>query len=718
MKKTVILLTLFFGTASLAVFGNSRDLTYAQISAGTFDAIPAPKFESTKGGEHYTVLRQNSIVKYRYFDGQATETLFDAWAHPDFQQTIDGYSINDSETVILLTTNTEKIYRRSFYADYWIYDCLTNSLFPLSTGGSQREATVSPDGRQAAFVRDNNLYLVDLATRQERQITSDGAHNRIINGHTDWVYEEEYSFTRGYRWSPDSDAIAFYRFDESRVKSYTISMYEGQLYPTEFTYKYPKAGEENSIVQINIFNLTTGVTVPIDIGSVQDQYIPRIQWTGRPDELAVYRLNRVQNHFEVLLADATTGQSRIIYTETDPKYIERVDDQKITFLPDGKRMIVKNETSGWMHLYLYDMDGKYILPLTKGEWEVTSLDAVDAGRGVVYYTAAKQSPLGRQLYSVNLSGRKERRITNERGYNTANFSNNAKYYAVTRSDPKTPPVTILYDDKGKALRTAEENLNLKARLNDFRMPVKEFFTFTNDTGQTLYGYILKPADFDSTTVYPVFMTQYSGPGSQRVADRWGVSWDWSLVDEGYLVVCVDGRGTGFRGADFRKVTYGNLGGPETEDQIAAARYLGSLPYVDRDRIGIYGWSYGGFMALNCILKGADVFKMAIAVAPVTSWRYYDTVYTELYNGLPDENARGYDDNSPVNFAANLRGKLFIAHGTADDNVHVQNSYDMASRLVKAGKDFEMMIYPDRNHSMGEDYDDVIGRCIRFVKENL
>ena len=542
----------------------------------------------------------------------------------------------------LVPKDKAPIYRRSFTARY-----------ELTGEKPVREASLSPDSTLVAFVRGNNLFVRDIASGRETQITTDGERNRIINGATDWVYEEEYLFTRAYEFSPDSRYIAYLRFDETLVPEFTMMRYGGRLYPEPYTFKYPKAGEANSIVTLWVYDTSSGEKHRIDTGRETDQYIPRLGWTSSGEPF-FYRVNRLQNIFEVVLAGADGG-TRVIYSESSPTYVERPTDETITFLPDGDRFIVKQETrTGWMHLYLHSIKKGFLNAITKGEWEVTDLLGVEGD--MVRYESTEHSPLDRGEYTVRLDGKK-----------------------------KEAQVKPVFRD----------------------IDAREFFTFKNEAGIELNGWMIKPYDFNPAKnpdkKYPVLMTQYSGPGSQSVnyndihpGDAMIYS---PLVKAGYVVVCVDGRGTGFRGEAFKKCTYGQLGKLETEDQIAAARWLASQSWVDPTRIGIYGWSFGGFVALNAILKGADVFALAVAVAPVTSWRYYDTIYTEIYNNLPANNPEGYDDNSPLNHASLLRGKLLLVHGTGDDNVHVQNSYEMAYELVKAGRQFDMMTYTDDNHSM-------------------
>ncbi|MDR1671430.1 MAG: S9 family peptidase [Alistipes sp.] len=549
----------------------------------------------------------------------------------------------------LIPADKTPIYRHSFTARY-----------NLTGEEPVREAALSPDSLRVGFVRDNDLFIKDIATGVETRVTHDGKRNSIINGATDWVYEEEYAFTRAWDFSPDGRQIAWLRFDESRVPEFTMMRYNGQLYPEPYTFKYPKAGEENSVVSLHIYDIASGKTRRIDTGAnghgesgdapENDQYLPRIGWTpgGR---LFFYRVNRLQNHFEVVLADDRS--TRVIYEESSPAYVERPDAKTITFLPDGDRFIVRQETrTGWMHLYLHSIEHGFVGAITSGQWEVTALRGVEGD--TVSYTSTELSPLSRTDFTIRLDGSGKRCAGTEQ-----------------TGPPEGDP--------------------------------RQFISIPIEGGAALDAWMMTPVDFDPSRKYPVLMTQYSGPGSQSVSYaplRTGDMMIYApLLKAGYIVVCVDPRGTGGRGEAFKKCTYGDLGCIETLDQIAAARWLGALPYVDAKRIGIYGWSFGGFVALNSILKGADVFALAVAVAPVTNWRYYDTIYTEIYNGLPSDNPDGYDKNSPINYAELLRGKLLLVHGSGDDNVHPQNTLEMVRALVAAGCRFDMMIYPDDNHSM-------------------
>ncbi len=714
MKK---LICVALATISIVSLSAQKKFTYDDLSRGLFYARSVYGVRSMNDGEHYTTSQGGMILKNSYATGEVTDTLVNVEKlSPKIN--FSNYEFSSDEKKILFTTHVKPIYRHSFTADYWIYDLETNRLTPLSERGAQQVAQLSPDGRKAAFVRDNNLFWVDLTTGKETQITTDGRFNYVLNGIPDWVYEEEYSFSRAYEWSPSSDKIAFYRTDEERVKEYNMNRFDHQLYPEVYKFKYPKAGEENSIVTIHVYSLEDGKTVLMDTGEETDQYIPRIKWTASSAELAIFRLNRHQNNFDLLLADSETGVSRIVYNEKNERYVERIDYETVTFLPDGERYIVKSEKDGYMHLYLYSFEKGELNRITSGPWDVTSILGLNAAGDRVYFMSCETSPLKRNLYSVKLNGKDKKRLTEGEGTYSIAPSKGFKYFISYFSSATTPNIVTLHKSDGSVVRVLEDNAELRARIAEYQVPVKEFFTFTTSEGIELNGYMIKPNGFDSTRRYPVFMTQYSGPGSQSVSDSWGIGWESALVQEGYIVACVDGRGTGFRGEDFKKCTYKNLGDLEVKDQIEAARYLGSLSYVDASRIGIYGWSYGGFMALGCILKGNDVFKMAISVAPVTSWRYYDTIYTELYNGLPQENPEGYDNNSPIHFADRLKGKLLIAHGTGDDNVHIQNTYEMVSALTRNNKSFDLMIYPDQNHGMGSGRNHLMHKCIEYVKANL
>ena len=592
------LLTVFFALCTLNTITVSARpaFDYSALRDGTFEQKTVSGVRSLSDGERYTTMSDGRVLCFSYRTGEPAGVLFDASAAEPRIEFTD-YVLSADERRLLLTTDVEPIYRHSFTAEYWIYDRQDGSLRRLSQGGPQQQAQFSPDGSRVAFVRGGNLFVADPTAGSERQLTFDGRFNHIINGLPDWVYEEEFSFARAFAWSPDGRKIAYLRFDESRVKQYNMNRFAGGLYPENYTFKYPKAGEQNSVVELYCCDAADGSMVRMDTGEQTDQYIPRLFWTPT-GQLGFYRLNRLQNHFEVLLCDSS-GASRVVYDERNDRYVERVDGRTVTFLPDGDRFVVRSERDGFMHLYLYSVSEGLLGRITSGEWEVTELLGIEGDR--VYYLSTETSPLRRDLYTVRLDGRGKRRLTGGDGTYRIAPSRGFRYFISYFSNVRTPNRVTLHRSDGRLVRTLEDNAALRAKLDELQVPVKEFFRFATSEGVELNGYMVRPNGFVSSRRYPVLMTQYSGPGSQQAADRWTIGWEDVLVQQGYIVACVDGRGTGFRGEEFKKCTYGELGKYETVDQIEAARYLASLPYVDPDRIGIYGWSYGGFMALNCIL---------------------------------------------------------------------------------------------------------------------
>lgn len=673
---------------------------------GTFAAKSVPGFNWMNDGRFYSSLDEGNLVQHDVTTGQPVQTLVAATALqlPGQSQPlpVDGYSFNADEQQVLFSTATEAIYRRSSKSTFYIYNRQSKQLTPLSQApGKQLYATFSPDGKRVAFVRDNNLFVTDLATMRETAVTTDGVLNKIINGGTDWVYEEEFEFAQGFQWSPDSRYVAFYTFDESQVPEYNMQEW-GALYPKDYRYKYPKAGEKNSVVSVSAYDVAAAKTTKLDVGPEQDQYIPRILWTQTPDLLSVRRMNRLQNKLEILHANAKTGQSQVVLTDTDKAYVEVNDD--LRYLQGGKEFLFSSEKDGYRHLYLYTMGGKLVRQLTKGPWEITSIDGFDEKKGLVYYTSTEASPLQRHLYRVDLKGKGKTRLSETgRGTDAANMSADTRYYLNYHSEAGVPAVVSLRSGQdGKLVKVLEDNAKLREKLGQYNLATPEFFSFKTSEGVELNGQMLKPTNFDATKKYPVLMHVYGGPGSQTNADSWGGTnylWHQMLTENGYIVVIVDGRGTGARGAAFKKVTYANLGKLETVDQGEGAKYLASLPYVDKARIGIWGWSFGGYMTALALTKNADLFKMGISVAPVTNWRYYDTVYTERFLKTPQENPAGYDDNSPVQHADKLKGKLLLVHGTGDDNVHFQNSVAFTDAMVKANKDYQTLYYPNRNHGI-------------------
>ncbi len=604
-----------------------------------------------------------------------------------------------------------EIYRHSFTSDYYIA-CPDGSTIKID---DVRDISFSPDSKFLAMGYNNDIFVYNLLTNEIYNITDDGEWNHIINGTTDWVYEEEYGFTKAYAFSPDGREIAYLKFDESRVKEFEMMRFDGNLYNEAYKFKYPKAGEENSQVTLHIYNLYTKETRQVDTGKESDQYIPRISYTPA-GELFFYRVNRLQNHFEVVLVDSK-GNQRVIYDEQDNRYVERPSVATITFI-DGERFIVREETTtGWFHLYLHSTKEGRLNAITSGEWEVTELIGLSANNKTVYYMSTEQSPEERHLYSIELNGEKKECLLSKPGYWRVYPSADMKYFAAEHSATNCYPTAAVYNAKGKEVRS----LMLDKPTTGEPKYQRNYYSFVTERGDELRYFLIYPEKFNADKEYPVLITQYSGPGSQQIENRYTTDWEETMARNGYIVACCDARGTGYRGEAFKKVTYGNLGYNEVEDQISFARHLAKQQFVDRSRIGIYGWSYGGFMALGCALKGDGLFKMAIAVAPVTSWRYYDSIYTEIYNGLPQDNPAGYDNNSPINFADRLSNntRLLIIHGTADDNVHFQNTIEMCRALNRAGKQYDMMVYPDQNHSMRpNDMINIRQKMVDYCLENL
>ena len=701
----------------------------------TFRAASVPGFNWMNDGRYYSALENGSLLQHEVTTGKALQTLVAASAlqvaGTDKPVSVDGYSFNANEQKILFTTATEPIYRRSARATYYVLDRASKKLTPLSAGDKQGYATFSPDGRRVAFTRDNNVFVTDLATMKETAVTTSGVKNNLINGSADWVYEEEFGFAQGFFWSPDSKQIAFYTFDESQVPEYDMQEW-GSLYPKEYRFKYPKAGEKNSLVSVSTYDVASARTTKMDVGPEPDQYIPRVQWTQVPNTLSIQRLNRLQNKLEILHADAATGKTQVVLTDTNPAYVEINDD--LNYLPGGKQFLFTSEKDGYQHLYLHDMSGREVRQLTKGDWEISAINGFDPKTGFVYYTSTEGSALQRHLYRINLQGTGKRRISEaSNGTDVVNMSPDTKYFLNNHSSAGVPAVVSLRDGAtGKLVKTLEDNAKLRQTLTQYNLGKLEFLTFKTSEGVELNAWMMKPTNFDPAKKYPVLMHVYGGPSfgsgsTQTVLDNAGGGtaftnylWHQMLAEQGYIVVSVENRGTSGRGAAFRKATYANLGKLETIDQGEGAKYLATLPFVDKARIGIWGWSYGGYMTSLAMTKNPDLFKMGIAVAPVTNWRYYDTVYTERYLKTPQENPGGYDDNSPVQFAQNLKGKFLLVHGTGDDNVHFQNSIAFVDALIKANKDYQTLYYPNRNHGIagGNTRLHLYRQMTNFVLQNL
>jgi dipeptidyl-peptidase-4 len=660
--------------------------------------------QSLNDGIHYYKSGADGIEKYAWATGDKVGTILnnnDIKINDTTVFEYESFEFSPEEDKLLFVTETEDIYRHSSKSNFYIYSLTNKTLKALSPHGKQRLATFSPDGTKIAFVRDNNLFITNLDDMSEKQITNDGEYEHIINGTTDWVYEEEFSFTQAFYWSPDGRYIAFYKFDESKVKEFWLTYY-GDLYPRHEKYKYPKAGEDNSLVTIHTYDLTTGTTQTMNTGSETDIYIPRIKWTYESDKLVIFWMNRLQNELKFLQANPATGETKTIYSQTNKYFIEITDD--LSFMADkhGKNsgFLFTAELDGFNHIYHFNMDGIIAKQLTQGNWDVEKIVGYDDKNQIVYYRTAKSAPYNREIFGVSLKG-KEYPIEVKAGWNNVQFSSNYEFYSSSWSDANTPPVYTLKTIEGQTIKVMEDNAEFIKKMAPYHYQDKTFFDITTTEGVKLSCWQILPTNFDTTKKYGVLFTIYGGPGSQTVQNSWGYrdGWYQLFAQNDIIVVSVDNRGTGFKGEEFRKVTYKELGKHETIDQIEAAKYFESLPYVEKGKIGIFGWSYGGFMSTLCMTKGADHFNTGVAVAPVTNWRYYDNIYTERYMTKPQDNASGYDDNSPINHVDKLKGNYLLIHGMADDNVHPHNAYDLITALVAADKEFETMAYPNSNHGI-------------------
>ena len=715
-QKLILILLLALGLpAGLAAQGK-KPLTLEEVVGGAFypeniyGVTPIPG-----DGEHYTQMNAagTQVIKYSFRTGQQVEVLFDATQAREcpFRQ-FDSYRFSPDGGTLLIATETTPIYRHSYTAVHYLYSLkrnaegrIDNKVERLSDGGPQQVPVFSPDGTMIAFVRDNNIFLVKrLYGNSESQVTTDGQRNAVLNGIPDWVYEEEFAMDRALEFSADSKMLAYVRWDESAVPSYSFPLYAGEKprredyakYPGAYTYKYPKTGEANSKVSVHTFDIKTKVTRTLKLPLEADAYIPRIRFTRDADKLAVFTLNRHQNRFDLYMADPRSTVCRLALREETDTYIKEGTFDNIRFY-DG-HFVFMSERSGFSHLYWYDLNGNLAKQITRGDFEVKSFLGLDEETGTFYYTSNEGSPLRQAVWKTDRKGRKTR-LTAEEGTHTAQFSTDMKYFLDRYTSLDTPTVITLRDNTGRTLTTLVDNAALNRKLAEYALPAKEFFSFQTSDGTTLNGWMMKPADFDESRKYPVIMYQYSGPGSQEVLDRFGISWETYMASQGYIIACVDGRGTGGRGAAFEKCTYLNLGVREARDQVETALYLGLQPYVDKERIGIWGWSFGGYMTLMSMSEGTPVFKAGVAVAAVTDWNYYDTIYGERFMRTPQENADGYRASSAFTRAENLHGDLLLVHGSADDNVHFQNCAEYAEHLVQLGKQFDMQLYTNRNHSI-------------------
>jgi len=697
-------------------------LDLGELWEGNYNPERLEAIRSMKDGSHYTVLEQNqtsktsTIASYAYANAQERKVLFDSNQLPESLK-ISAYTFSKDEQKIILETLSDPIYRRSKQAVYWIYNLNTKELMKLSEEKVQ-EPLFSPDGTKVAYVFRRNLFIKNLIDKSVAQLTYDGDY-QTLNGITDWVYEEEFGFVRAFDWSPNSKQLVFMRFDESNVPLFSMDMYGNDTYPFPYMFRYPKAGEQNATIDLFVYDLD-GASQEQVLFNEEAYYIPRMKFAGGDHSLIIQTLNRHQNDLKLWRWDTQKKTLQLLLREQDDAYVSINDDLK--FLEDDS-FLWTSERDGYKHIYHYDKNGKLLNQVTQGNWEVTSLYTYNSQRKEIYFQSVEGSSTERGIYAIKLSGKGKRTLQPTQGTNGATFSSNGIYYIHSYSDEQTPPVYTLYETrKNNPIRELLENKTLVEKLSSFGFSDKEFSTIEIN-GNELNMWMIKPADFDPSKKYPLMMFQYSGPGSQQVANRWADSrtlWHKALANQGYIIACVDGRGTGFKGANFKKSTYLNLVKYETLDQIAAAKSLGALPYVDADRIGIWGWSFGGHMATHCLLTGNEVFSLAIAVAPVTNWRFYDTIYTERFMRTPQENPEGYDLNSPLNYADQLKGKYLIIHGSGDDNVHVQNTMRMVDELIQADKQFEWMVYPDKNHGIygGNTRKHLYTKMTNFILENL
>lgn len=720
MKNTFILILLAYSTL---LFGQKRNIELSDIwASGTFYPKTVNGFVNLNDGKSYCVLEKNdegfdAINQYDYVSGSKIKEILNAKdVFGDEKYGINSYAFNQDQTVVLIYFNSLKIYRHSTRGDFKVVQLTDKQV--IGGGKEVRYPTLNPKGTKLAYVKENDLYVMDLMSQKVKRITKDGEYNTIINGAVDWVYEEEFGMSKGFEWNSNGTKIAFYRFDESAVKQWQMTTY-GKLYPDLYKFKYPKAGESNSIVQVFIADAQKGGCKLIDLNSDADQYIPRIKWTKNPNVLSIQRLNRLQNKWELLMVEGTNVQ--VSLEETNPRYVDITDD--LFFLSDKKHMIVSSERDGYKHLYFHKVDGPQIFQITSGDWEVDQVLGIDEKNELIYYTSTEVNPTERHIYSIDFQGKKKLRLTTESGWHSAQFSTDFTLALHNYHTATQPHVFNIKDKNWETQRVVEDNEDFKVRNNQFIMGDISFDQLSVNDNDLNY-WMIKPASFNDSTKYPLLMYVYGGPGSQTVKNSFGWSnyyWYQMLANKYNIIIAsVDNRGTGARGADFKKMTYRQLGKYETEDQIAAAKSLGQLSFIDKNRMGIWGWSYGGYMSSLALAKGNDVFKMAIAVAPVTNWRYYDNIYTERYMGLPQDNGAGYDDNSPINFVRDIKGKYLIVHGTGDDNVHFQNSVMMVNELIKNNIPFDSEFYPNKNHSIygGATRYHLYNKMTNFILENL
>ena len=678
---------------SVFTLNSAQEITLNKIHSGYYRTEFIYGINSMNDGEHYTILEKDGIVKYSYKTGKKIETILEA--------KIQDYTFSHDESKVLVLNEQQPIYRHSFLGKYHVVNLSKNGkITALNNGNWVQEPKFSPDGRFVAFISGNNLYYQDLSSEKITQITFDGEKNKIINGLADWVYEEEFGHTDMYQWTKNSESLVFVKFDESQVKEMNMQVFNGNLYPQDFRFKYPKAGEENSKVSVYAYDLKLNKSTQIDLANFEAYYIPQVFQTAQPNEIAIATSNRHQNKLEIIKINTKNYSIKKILTETDAAWIE-TDNLSLEFLEDNS-FLWASERDGFRHFYWYTPDGKLKKQITKGNWEITDYYGFSPKNSEILVQTTEKGSTNRVVSKINIKTGKKQIVSESNGTNNADFSKSFQYFINTHSSAEQPNTYTLRDFNGKTLRELQNNNSALKKLQSDGFVAKEFLQIPNKNGDQMNAWMIKPKDFSPNKKYPVLMYQYSGPGSQQVSNAWdgrNTIWFNLLAQKGYIVLCVDGRGTGYRGTKYKKATYKNLGKYEIEDQITAAQWIGSQSFVDAGRIGIFGWSFGGYMASLAMTKGADVFKVGIAVAPVTTWRYYDTIYTERYLQTPQENPQGYDENSPINFADLMKGKYLLIHGTADDNVHYQNAVEMAEALIQKNKEFEFMTYPDKNHGI-------------------
>ncbi len=725
MKTRNILLLAGLVLAPLMTLQAQQKIEVEQIWNGTFRTNQLNALNTLHTKNQYSVLDYNrntnsfTIDAFDFTTLEKVQTLFSSADFPEIKM-ISDYSINKTDDKILIATNYNPIYRHSFTSVYYLFDIASKSLTKISNNAIQ-EPLLNTNGSKIAYAFENNLYVFDVATKKTTQITKDGKKNSIINGITDWVYEEEFAFVRAFDWNTDGTKLAFIKFDESEVPVFSMDIYGEELYPQQQVFKYPKAGENNAKVSLHLYDVAKASTQNVTLDTEKDYYIPRIKFTNNSNVLSVQTLNRHQNQLNLLFVDANSGKTTTILSEKDNAYVDVTDN--LTFLQDNS-FIWTSEKDGYNHIYHYNSDGSLNNKVTSGNWEVTDYYGYNPDNKTIYYQSVENGSTKRDVYSIQLNGKDKKQLSSLSGTNSATFSPDFKYFINNHSSStQAPSYTLVETSSGKKVKEILNNSSLEEKLKKFDLPKKEFTTFKNEIGNDLNGYIIKPKDFNPKKKYPVLMYQYSGPGSQQVADKWFDSndyWHFMLSQKGYVIVCVDGRGTGFKGVKFKKVTQKELGKYEVEDQIYVAKQLAKESFVDANRIGIWGWSFGGFMSSNCLFQGNEVFKTAIAVAPVTSWRFYDSVYTERFMTTPQENASGYDNNSPITHADKLKGNFLLIHGTADDNVHVQNSMLLINKLVSLNKNFDWLIYPDKNHGIygGKTREQLYTKMTDYLLEKL